>query len=464
MNRATAGSGIRKKRNERYLIESAPMRAIWVFALPLIIGNFFQQTYTMVDSMVVGRYVSDDALAAIGASYAFTNVFIWLAGGGGIGASVIVSRYFGEKKYRLMKTAIYSALIDFLVLSVGLALVGLLIGRGVMTALRTPESVLDDAMVYLNIYFCGLPFLFMYNIISSMFNAIGKSKIPLYFLIFSSLFNILLDVYMVRVLNLGIAGVAWATLLAQGISAIVSLAALLRMICGYYEEAQGERSALFSMKETVSMAKIALPSILQQATVSIGMMLVQSVVNGFGAQALAGFSAAARVENFVAVPWGAFNNAMSTYTAQNLGAGRKYRVRQGYHAANKLILLCSLCFFVILELFSGDIITLFLGKNLTDMAFRVGTGYLTFLGYCSFMLGFKMAVDGMLRGAADTKAFTIANFVNLGLRVFISFAFAPVYGVAFVWIASPIGWTANWLISYLHYRKTDLRVSETAEK
>ncbi|MDO5331786.1 MAG: MATE family efflux transporter, partial [Bacillota bacterium] len=179
-----------EKHNERYLIEYKPMKAIWLFSIPLIIGNFFQQTYTMVDSMVVGRYVSADALAAIGASYAFTNIFIWLASGGGIGASVIVSHYFGEKKYKKMKTSIYSALIAFLLLSILLAIVGLISGKTIMTLLKTPESVLDDAMIYLNIYFCGLPFLFMYNIISSMFNAVGKSKIPLYFLIFSSVFNI----------------------------------------------------------------------------------------------------------------------------------------------------------------------------------------------------------------------------------------------------------------------------------
>lgn len=442
--------------NDRYLIEDKPMRAIWIFALPLIIGNFFQQTYTMVDSMVVGRYVGANALAAIGASYAFTNIFIWLAGGGGIGASVIVSKYFGNKKFKLMKTAIYSAMIDFLILSVVLAVVGLFLGRIVMVLLKTPESVLDEAVIYLNIYFCGLPFLFMYNIISAMFNAIGKSKIPLYFLIFSSIFNIGLDLVMVRVLGLGIAGVAWATLIAQGLSAIISFLALLSMIRDFYDENAWEKVEIYSFEETISMAKIALPSILQQATVAIGMMMVQSVVNGFGAEALAGFSAAARVENFIAVPWGAFNNAMSTYTAQNLGAGEKRRVKKGYIATNKMILVFGVIFFIVLEAMAGQIIRLFLGTNLTETAYKVGFGYITFLGLCSYILGFKMCVDGMLRGAADTKAFTIANLVNLGLRVLISFTLAPIFGVAFVWYASPIGWLANWTISYMHYRKTDL--------
>lgn len=406
--------------------------------------------------MVVGRYVSADALAAIGASYAFTNIFIWLASGGGIGASVIVSHYFGEKKYKKMKTSIYSALIAFLLLSILLAIVGLISGKMIMTLLRTPESVLDDAMIYLNIYFCGLPFLFMYNIISSMFNAVGKSKIPLYFLIFSSVFNIVLDVYLVKEAGMGIAGVAIATLIAQGLSAVISLIALLVIVRKYYEDDINEKAPIFSLNESIKMAGIAFPSIIQQATVSIGMMLVQSVVNTFGAQALAGFSAAARVEGFIAVPWGAFNNAMSTYTAQNLGADKKRRVREGYIATNKLIMIFGVGFFALLTLFAGDITKLFLGDNLSDIAYSVGTGYISFLGFCSYMLGFKMSTDGMLRGAADTRTFTIANLVNLGLRVTISFALAPVFGIAFVWIASPIGWFANWLISYLHYRKTEL--------
>lgn len=448
-----------KKLNERYLIEMEPIKAIWLFAFPLIIGSFFQQTYTMVDSMVVGRYVSAEALAAIGASYAFTNIFIWLAGGGGIGASVIVSRYFGEKEFRKMKTAIYSALIDFLVLSIVLALVGLFAGRGVMTMLKTPDTVLDDAMVYLNIYFMGLPFLFMYTVVSSMFNAVGKSKIPLYFLIFSSVFNIALDIYMVCRLSLGIAGVAWATLIAQGISAIISLIALLIMIRRFYDEKPEEKTKLYSFPETLRMAAIALPSILQQATVAIGMMLVQSVVNGFGAEALAGFSAAARVENFVAVPWAAFNNAISTFTAQNLGAKKKERIRRGFHATNRLIFMFGIVFFIVLELMAGNILRLFLGEHLTETVFAVGTSYIRFLGFVSYLLGFKMCVDGLLRGAADTKTFAIANIVNLAIRVVLAFTFAPVYGVHIVWMASPVGWLANWVMCYLHYRKTELRTA-----
>lgn len=167
--------------NNDYLVKKKPMYALFVFALPIIIGNIFQQTYTMADSAIVGRFVSEKALAAVGASYSLTNIFICVAIGGGIGASVIVSRYFGAKEYKKTKTAVYTALITFTALSVLLGIIGLVFSRLILIALNTPSDVLDLAVDYLNIYFAGLPFLFMYNVLSAMFNALGKSKIPLYF-------------------------------------------------------------------------------------------------------------------------------------------------------------------------------------------------------------------------------------------------------------------------------------------
>lgn len=161
-----------------YLIKKPPLQALFLFALPMIIGNLFQQTYTMVDSAIVGRYVSEQALAAVGASYALTNIFICVAIGGGIGASVIVSRYFGAKEYGRMKTAVFTALLSFLGISLVLGIAGLILGKQIMVWLNTPADCLDMASEYLRIYFLGLPFLFMYNVLSAMFNALGKSRIP----------------------------------------------------------------------------------------------------------------------------------------------------------------------------------------------------------------------------------------------------------------------------------------------
>ena len=433
---------------KEYLLRERPLRALFLFALPMIVGNLFQQFYTMADSMVVGRYVSENALAAVGASYSLTNVFICVAIGGGAGASVLTSRYFGAREYDRMKGSISTALLSFLAVSLVLAALGLSLGREFMILLKTPEDILNMAVEYLNIYFCGLPFLFMYNVLSSMFNALGRSRIPLYLLIFSSVFNIVLDIWMVRSLHLGIAGVAWATLIAQGISALVSFLIFLRELKSY----PGTPKKLCSPGELSSMCRVALPSIFQQSTVSIGMMLVQSVVNSFGPQMLAGFSAGMRVESLCIVPMAALGNAMSSYTAQNLGSRQTGRVREGYHAALRLTAFFAVFLCLSLEFFHAPIIASFLGSDGTSLALETGSSYLRFIGFFFALIGLKMSTDGLLRGAADMTLFTLANLANLSLRVIFAVTMAPRFGIAMVWYAVPLGWLVNFLISFWEYR------------
>ena len=431
-----------------YLIKERPLKALLLFSLPIILGNLFQQTYTMADSAIVGRFVGEQALAAVGASYSLTNIFICVAFGGGIGASVIVSRYFGAGQYRSMKLAVYTAFLAFLGISVLLGGLGLAASGEIMLLLNTPADVMDMAVEYLNIYFLGLPFLFMYNVLSSMFNALGKSRIPLYFLIFSSLFNIVLDVISVTWLNMGVAGVAWATLIAQGISAVLSFIVFMRLMGRLSKEPSG----IFDRSELISMTKIALPSILQQSTVSIGMMLVQSVVNSFGSQALAGFSAGMRIESICVVPMSGVGSAISSYTAQNIGAGSEERVVKGFRAAIQMVIVFAVILCVALQLFHEPLIALFLGDEGTAAALSTGQDYLKFIGWFFCLIGFKMTVDGLLRGAGDMTMFTIANLVNLFIRVAVAMTMAPVYGIHMVWVAVPIGWFMNWLISYCEYR------------
>lgn len=431
-----------------YLITENPLKALIVFAIPMIIGNLFQQAYTMADSAIVGRLVGEKALAAVGAAYSLTNIFICVAIGGGMGASVIVSQYFGHGNYGKLKKTVYTALVTFLVISVMLGVIGLAFSKNIMIAMNTPVEVLDMSVTYLQIYFLGLPFLFMYNVLSSMFNALGKSRIPLYFLVFSSVFNIVLDWVFVADFALDVAGVAWATLIAQGVSVLGSFTVLRKEL----KKLEGASDGIFEAEELLPMAKIALPSILQQSTVSIGMMLVQSVVNSFGAESLAGFSAGMRIESISIVPMAAVGNAISSYTAQNIGAGQLKRVSKGYVQANKMVIFFGVVICVILELFPTQFITLFLGADGSQVAIATGYGYLVFMGFFFFMIGFKMATDGVLRGAGDMKLFTIANLVNLSIRVIMAMTLAPRFGIAWVWYAVPIGWTANFVISYLEYR------------
>ena len=270
-----------------------------------------------------------------------------------------------------MKEALYTALLTFLFLSLVLGGIGWEFSLDIMKLLDTPPDVLGLADVYLRVYFLGLPFLFMYSVLSAMFNALGKSRIPLFFLIFSSLFNVGLDWILVTRYGLGVAGVAWATLIAQGIAALLSCGVLAWVL----RRMPSEKPRFFASEELLPMARIALPSILQQSTVSIGMMLVQSVVNGFGSEALAGFSAAMRVEGLCVVPMSAIGNAMSPYTAQNLGACRPERIPAGLKAAFRLVFAFALLNCLLLELGSHSLSLFFLGSEGSPAAFQTAENF-----------------------------------------------------------------------------------------
>lgn len=429
------------------MLKDSPGKSLFFFALPIILGNLFQQFYNMVDSVIVGQFVGEEALAAVGASYSLTTVFIMIAIGGGLGASVITSQYLGAKEYRKMKTSVYTALFSFAAVSVLLGIFGFAMCGKILTALRTPDNIMKDAVLYLRIYFVGLPFLFMYNILSSIFNALGNSKTPLYLLIFSSVLNVFLDLFMVQVMGMGVAGVAVATVAAQGLSAVISFMLLLKTLRRY--EGKERKAAYYSINMLGGMVKIAIPSMLQQSIVSIGMLLVQSVVNGFGSSVLAGYSSGMRIESICIVPMIATGNAVSTFTAQNLGAGNADRVKKGYRAAYFIVLGFAALILLILSLFHGDIISAFIDEGNGAKAFATGNSYLVFIRFFFVLIGLKSITDGVLRGAGDVFVFTLANLINLGIRVFVSFQFAGIWGVQAVWYAVPMGWAVNYTISFL---------------
>ena len=471
------------------MLKDAPGKSLFFFALPMILGNLFQQFYNMADSVIVGRYVGEDALAAVGASYSLTTVFIMIAIGGGIGASVITSQYLGAREYGKMKISVYTALISFAAVSIVLGAFGFVMCQRILLALRTPANILEDAVLYLRIYFVGLPFLFMYNVLSAVFNALGNSKTPLYLLLFSSVLNIFLDLFMVLALHLGVTGVAIATVTAQGLSAVISFLLLIgalrkfrggAQVCGSgltaeawkRQEAElereigcrelvsaeankakrkADREKMYSLEMLGSMVKIAIPSMVQQSIVSIGMLLVQSVVNGFGSSVLAGYTSGMRVESICIVPMIATGNAMSTFTAQNLGAGNPDRVKKGYFTAYGIVIGFAVLILAVLSLFHVSIISAFIEDGSSIEAFAAGDQYLRFIRFFFVFIGMKAITDGVLKGAGDVAVFTLANLVNLGIRVFVSFRFAGIWGVEAVWYAVPMGWSVNYLISFLWF-------------
>ncbi len=436
-------------KNTQKLLTGAPGRSLFFFAMPMILGNLFQQFYNMADSVIVGRFVGEDALAAVGASYAFTNVFIMIAIGGGIGSAVITSQYLGAERYREMKTSVYTSLITFAIVSILLAGFGFLFNPAILSALETPENIYNDAVLYLQIYFVGLPFMFMYNILSADFNSLGKSNIPLALLIFSSVLNIILDLVMVTRFQMGVAGVAIATVIAQGISALLSFCILMNILRSFRTD---QPSSLYDVSMLRNGTRIAIPSIIQQSIVSIGMLLTQSSVNQFGSSALAGYSAGSRLESIGIVPMVATGNAVSTFAAQNLGAGQADRVKEGLHAAYRIVIGFAVGLALISHLFYNPIMSVFVDPATSPVTYETGVAYMRFIGTFYLAIGFKTCTDGVLRGAGDVNVYMAANLINLAIRVLAARLLSPIFGIQVIWAAVPVGWLANFLISFFWYR------------
>lgn len=296
-----------------------PETVLWKFCLPLFGSIIFQQLYNIADSLVAGKFIGENALAAVGNSYEITLIFIAFAFGCNIGCSVIVSQFFGAKDYRNMKTAVYTAMTATAVLCAVLMLIGIIFTNSLLRLIKTPETILADSQIYLDIYIYGLPFMFFYNMATGIFSALGDSKTPFIFLAVSSVANIFADILFVTAFSMGVAGVAWATFICQGISAILAVAVVFKRLISMHVS---EKCAHFSAELLVKFTKIAVPSILQQSFISVGNIIIQSVINGFGAGTIAGYSAAVKLNNLVITSFTTLANGISNFTAQNLGAGK----------------------------------------------------------------------------------------------------------------------------------------------
>ena len=429
------------------LTEGKPLKLLFLFAMPMILGNLFQQLYNMVDSMVVGKFVGEDALAAVGSSFPVVFLAVAIASGLSMGCTVVISQLYGAGQIQVMKTTIFTALILLGVIGLGIMGIGELIASPLLKILGTDPDIMNDSLSYLRIYFGGAIFLFLYNTLNGIYNALGDSNTPLRFLMVSALTNIGLDLLFVIRFDMGVAGVAWATLIAQGISAVISFLLLMRKLKGYPAE---EPVRLYSGEMAVSMVKIAVPSTLQQSIVHIGILLVQSVINSFGSTAIAGYSAGMRIESLSIVPMLAMGNAMSTFTAQNMGAGKIDRVKEGYRMCYVIVLTAGAVLCVMYQLAGGAFVSLFLDSGSSE-AYSVGLSYVKFLSFFYSFIGLKASTDGLLRGAGDVTAFTVANLVNLAIRVSVTNLFAPIYGIQVAWMAVPLGWAANYVISFGWY-------------
>ena len=425
-----------------------PQTVLWKFCMPLFGSIIFQQLYNIADSLVAGKFVGENALAAVGNSYEITLIFIAFAFGCNMGCSVVVSNLFGAKKYKEMKTAVYTACIFSGFVCILLMLIGILGSGMLLRLIRTPEEVFADSKLYLDIYAWGLPFVFFYNIATGIFSALGDSKTPFYFLAVSSLSNIAVDIWFVKVFHMGVAGVAWATLLCQGISCILAMIVVFKRLAKIEEK---EKAPLFDLTLLEQIVVIAIPSTLQQSFISIGNIIIQSIINGFGAPVMAGYSAAVKLNNLVITSFTTLGNGISNYTAQNLGARKLDRVKQGFGVGVKIVWMLSLPLFL-LYFFGGNIVLKLFMDAPTKLAMQTGIIFLKILSPFYFVVSAKLVADGILRGSGMMKKFMIATFTDLILRVLLAFCFSrTALGATGIWCAWPIGWCVAAVLSIGFY-------------
>ena len=434
-----------------------PSSVLWRFCLPLFGSIIFQQLYNLADSFVAGRFVGENALAAVGNSYEITLIFIAFAFGCNIGCSVIVSQLFGAKRMADLKTAVYTTLIASGVVCLVLMGVGTLFCTNLLRMINTPEDILPDSKLYLDIYILGLPFVFYYNVATGIFSALGDSKTPFYFLAASSLSNIAVDILFVTAFQMGVAGVAWATFLCQGVSCILAVVVVFRRFRTIQTE---ETPKIFSWFLFKKIAVVAVPSILQQSFISIGNILIQGVINTFGSGVIAGYSAAVKLNNLVITSFTTLGNGISNYTAQNMGAEKPERVRQGFRAGLKLVWMLSVPLVALYLLCSSTVLRLFL-DNPTGQAMQVGIQFLRILSPFYFVISAKLVSDGILRGAGLMKQFMAATFTDLVLRVALAFLLSGPFGTVGIWSAWPIGWTIAMVLSIIFYVKGPWNRKET---
>lgn len=418
------------------------------FSLPLLVSVVFQQMYNIADSMIAGRCINNDALSAIGASYPITMIFLAIGTGMNIGCSVMISTYFGAKDFTKLKTAVYTSLISTSVLAVVLTMIGYFTSGLFLDLLGTDEGIFPDSQTYLNIYVFGLIFLFIYNICTGIFTALGDSKTPLYFLIGSSLGNIGMDLLFVAVFKMGVAGAAWATFICQGICSILAFIVLIRRISRVDAKAK-----LFDWVILGKIASLSIPSILQQSFVSVGQLFIQSLVNDCGTDVVAGYASAIKLNTFAITSFATVGNSVSSFTAQNIG-GREYgRVKKGFRVGAIMALVIAGMFAICYTVFSQSLIYLFMDSENADTAVAATAGREFLLTVSPFYLAVtvKLVADGVLRGGRRMTAFMITTFSDLILRVAFAFILKPIFGAKGIWLSWPVGWTVAAVISMVLY-------------
>lgn len=430
-----------------------PTRIILFFAFPMLLGNIFQQLYNMVDSIVVGKFVGKEALAAVGSSFMLMNFFSAIIIGLCMGTSVVLSQYFGAEDYTKLRKSISTAFIFMLLLTIIMSLTTIIFTKPMLMIMKTPKEILNSSTNYLQIIFGGLIFTFLFNFSSAVLRSVGDSKTPLYFLILASIINIILDLLFVINFNMGVIGVAIATVIAQGVSSLLCLVyAFIKLpVIRIKAKEFVFDKALFSM-----IKKYSLLTALQQSIMTFGMVCVQGLVNSFGTDTMAAFTAAGKVDSLAYLPVQDFGNAFATYVAQNKGAGNFERIKIGVKSAVKTIIVFCIISSTVILLSSKHLMQIFVSSNEVKVI-HIGIQYLSVISVFYVLIGFLFMFYGYFRGMGNLKTSIVLTIVSLGTRVSMAYFLSsfPKIAEKGIWWSIPLGWAlADMLGLYIYKRNS----------
>lgn len=438
-----------KTKQKGLMTEGVIWKELLLFSVPLLLGNLFQQLYNAVDSVVVGNYIGAQALAAVGSSAPVINLLVSFFMGLSVGAGVIISRYFGARNMKSLQDSIHTSLALTMTAGIFMTLFGIIFSPTILRWIGTPSDVMSSSVLYLRIYFGGILSVMLYNMGSGILRAVGDFKNPLYFLIVSSITNILLDLLFVIVFDMGIAGVGWATLIAQTISAVLTLLLLIKTKQEYKVTLKKIR---FHKDKLIEIIRLGLPSGIQNGVVSFSNVIVQSNINAFGSLAMAGCGAYTKIDGFAILPVMSYSMALTTFTGQNMGAKKYDRVKQGARSGIIMSLLTTIAISALLLIFGEQVLSIFSDN---PKVISYGLYMMHVLAPFYIFLAISHAFNGIIRGAGIT---TIPMIVMItcwcGMRMTWILASVPIFhDIGVVFMGWPLTWAASALWLFLYYKK-----------
>lgn len=429
------------------LTQGKERNVIIKFAAPMLLGNLFQQTYNIFDSIIVGRLIGDEALAAVGASFPIIFALISFVIGIASAGTIIISQYYGAKDYNKVRKSIDTIFIFIFISSLVIMMVGIGFGEKIFEITKLPPEVIPQATIYLRTFLMGTILLFGFNGIGSILRGVGDSKTPVYFQVFAAILNILLDILFIKYLHMGIRGAALATVIAQGsafIAAIVYLNKTHKLV------RINITSFNFDKEIFRHCVRIGLPSGLQQTFVALGMIALYRIVNNYGTNVIAAYSVAGRIDGLAMIPSMILGQALSTFVGQNIGAGKTERVKRGLTATLSVSVVISVLVTLIVVFFRRGFMFLF--TKSPEVA-AIGEGYLIIVSSCYVIFSIMFALNGVMRGAGDTLIPMFITLLSLwAIRVPFAAMLSTRYDETGIWMSVPIAWGAGAILSYIYYR------------